>query len=312
MQIQSKINAGVLAPVKIAATCVAALFMASPVWALNSRSWVSSHGSDVNNCTVYYPCLSFQHAYYATALGGEVDAMDPGDYGTLLIGQSITIDGGNMGYIRVPGNGTGIQVNAIPGSVVILRNLSIANLDGPPYNSADFGVLWSTGWSLSIEGVSFNGMLSALQSENAEATHLLVKDVTIENCGSGIVSTSPSMFAVVDHVTMQYVGYGVELILGKATITHSVISYALNAGIQAGFGTSEAGPLINVEDSSILYSAVGLNVTRGTVRIAGDSIHDNTVGLQVAANLGQIVSFGDNRILGNGSGETPSSTVALK
>lgn len=321
-QTRSRINAGVLTPVGIAATCaVAALFMASPAWAANSRSWVSVHGSDLNNCTSVAPCRSFQHAHDATVDGGEVDTMDPGDYGTLNVTKSITIDGGNMGYIQVPINGVGITVNAPAvagdspglGAIVVLRNLSIEDLDGPAFAYYESGILWHSGQSLSIEGVSFKNLEAAIDADAAGPAQLLVKDVTIRYCLlAGVSIESPGTEAVVDHTTIEYVYYGFRFDSGgKATITNSVISYATAAAIQAGNTSSEIGPEINLEDSSILYSAVGLNIIRSTTRIAGNNIHDNTVGMQTL-NIGQIVSFGDNRIMGNASGESPSFTTVLK
>lgn len=137
-----------------AATCaVAALFMTHPAWALNNRSWVVSFGSDNNNCTALFPCRTFQHAHDVTVDGGEVDVLDPGDYGGLLINKSITIDGGNMGYIQtsvafVPA----IIVDAPPTGKVILRRLSIESQ--PQVAGTTGGIAWFTGQALSIEEVS--------------------------------------------------------------------------------------------------------------------------------------------------------------
>src|SRR5438309_11036716 len=78
---------------------VTGLFVTGSAMASNHRSWVSHNGSDKNDCTISKPCLTFQRAHDQTLDGGEVDVLDPGDYGGLTIDHSITIDGGNMAYV---------------------------------------------------------------------------------------------------------------------------------------------------------------------------------------------------------------------
>src|SRR5580704_16738162 len=70
---------------------------ASAGMAGNQRTWVSSTGSDVPGCgaTVTAPCLTFAGAFASTNAGGEIDALNSGDYGAVTITHSITIDGGN-------------------------------------------------------------------------------------------------------------------------------------------------------------------------------------------------------------------------
>ena len=47
----------------------------------STRTWVSSLGSDTNQCTRTAPCLTFAGAIANTIPGGEIDALDPGDSG---------------------------------------------------------------------------------------------------------------------------------------------------------------------------------------------------------------------------------------
>jgi len=303
-----------------AATCaVAALFMAHPAWALNNRSWVVSFGSDNNNCTAFFPCKTFQRAHDVTVDGGEVDVLDAGDYGGLLISKSITIDGGNMGYIQtsvafVPA----IIVDAPPTGKVILRNLSIGSQ--PPVAGNTSGIVWFTGQALSIEGVSIYGVETGITVgppiTDFGAPRLLIKDVTIRNCsvtGIEIIGFAnntgqhpTTTEATMDHVTIENTPTGVYVAEGKANIIHSVFSHASVGGVAT---QTE----INLDDSSVFYSARGVRAlgANAIVRIAGDNIHDNTVALETISG-GQIVSFGNNRIQGNGSGESPTSTTALK
>src|SRR3712207_8357645 len=58
-----------------------------------TRTWVSGVGDDVNPCSRTAPCKTWAGAISKTAAGGEIDALDPGGYGTLTITKSITVDG---------------------------------------------------------------------------------------------------------------------------------------------------------------------------------------------------------------------------
>jgi hypothetical protein len=58
-----------------------------------TRTWVSGVGDDVNPCSRTAPCKTYAGAISKTADGGEIDALDPGGFGTVTIMKSITIDG---------------------------------------------------------------------------------------------------------------------------------------------------------------------------------------------------------------------------
>jgi hypothetical protein len=73
---------------------------AAPVRAQTSRSYVSRNGDDVNNCTQAAPCRTFSAAFAVTAPGGQIEALDPADYGNLTITHSISIVG--TGTVLVP------------------------------------------------------------------------------------------------------------------------------------------------------------------------------------------------------------------
>ena len=77
------------------------------------RTFVSTAGSDSNPCTITQPCRHFQAAVNATAVGGEVDALDAGAYGSFTISQAITIEGQGWSYIAPPTGGNGITINAV-------------------------------------------------------------------------------------------------------------------------------------------------------------------------------------------------------
>src|ERR1044072_9019284 len=62
------------------------------------RTWVSGVGADDNPCSRTAPCKTFAGAYLKTATGGEISVLDPGGYGPVPLGKSLTIDGVEVAF----------------------------------------------------------------------------------------------------------------------------------------------------------------------------------------------------------------------
>jgi len=89
---------------------------------LANRTWVSGVGDDVNPCSRTQPCKTFAGAIAKTVAGGEIDALDPGGYGSVIITKSITIDGsGTLASILASPAGAGITINSIGPTPVTVR-----------------------------------------------------------------------------------------------------------------------------------------------------------------------------------------------
>src|SRR5258707_5392185 len=73
---------------------IAILLGSTLVSAQASRTWVSGVGDDANPCSRTAPCKTFAGAISKTAVGGEIDALDPGGVGAVTITKAITLDGG--------------------------------------------------------------------------------------------------------------------------------------------------------------------------------------------------------------------------
>src|SRR6266571_1549667 len=113
----------------IAGTALVPLLCSAPAHAQASRTWVSGVGDDVNPCSRTAPCKTFAGAISKTAIGGEIDALDPAGYGAVTITKSITIDGCCMASILASGVNA-INVNIAvngndPERRVTIRHLSI-------------------------------------------------------------------------------------------------------------------------------------------------------------------------------------------
>jgi hypothetical protein len=84
----------VMLPLSIPLTLLVFCLLSSTAQAQATRTWVSGVGSDANPCSRTNPCQTFAGAISKTAAGGEIDALDPADYGVVTITKAITIDGG--------------------------------------------------------------------------------------------------------------------------------------------------------------------------------------------------------------------------
>lgn len=283
--------------------------LAQPAIAANFRSWVSGKGLDSNPCTQTLPCRTFQAAHDATLNGGEVNVLDPGDYGPLTINRAITIDGGDMAYIgAVP---IGITINN-QSAIVAIRNLSLVT-NSIGYTKA----IWvSAAQSLSAETVRIRRFTHGISVDDTGSAppRVHVKSVTTHDTGYpiftvGNVATDPNrrISLTVEGLTAYNATSGIAVSGTAANITRSFISTCVNNGVM-GSSASE----INLSDSTIVFANAGIQAGPGVkVRIAGNNIHNNTSALLTGAG-GTIDSFGDNRIAGNGPGQSPHSTIPLQ
>jgi hypothetical protein len=114
------------------------LFIATVVLVLSTavasatpvRTFVSSTGLDANPCSRTSPCRSFNAALLQTSSGGSIIAIDSAGYGTITIGQSVSIiapEGVYAGISAASGNAIAIT-GTTTSDVVVLRGLSIEGL----------------------------------------------------------------------------------------------------------------------------------------------------------------------------------------
>jgi hypothetical protein len=294
-----------------------------------SRTWVSGVGDDLNPCSRTAPCKTWAGAFSKTATNGEIDALDPGGFGTLTITKSITIDGTyGAGFGATLASGTtAFNVNITttandPLRTVRLRNLSINGT----------GLSASVGTRTGINGVrvaSTSAANTIVYVENSiitdfsnrgisfEATSggkLYVTDSTIRNCGaSGVVvlpaSGSTLISATLDNVRL--LGNGSSGLVAdsgsRVSISHSIVDGNLNGVVaEASAGTAE----LNVQNCIINHNTTGVLSGPGSVviRLADNSVQNNATGVNVTS--GTVVTYGNNRINGNTADVTGALTAA--
>ncbi|HKB70053.1 MAG TPA: right-handed parallel beta-helix repeat-containing protein [Thermoanaerobaculia bacterium] len=304
---------------------VAALVLAttSLANAQAARTWVSGVGDDANPCSRTAPCKTFAGAISKTAACGEINTLDPGGFGGVIITKCISIEaeGGTAG-VAVSGT-YGIIINAGAADTVVLRGLDFEGL-----GTGLAGVKIISAGAVHIENCRINNFVgngsytgAAVDASPGSPTtnlKLSIKDTVIrDNRGSSTYavligpSTGTTVNAVLDHVKIEdnYVGLRVED-GGTVTVRDSSISNNLGRGVVAA---SVADPaVLNLVSTSVSGNLYGV-VSRGTlsqVRISHASVFDNdNVGLYEFLG-GKIVSFGNNQVIGNGTDGAPTSKVA--
>ena len=283
-----------------------------------TRTFISGTGSDSNPCSRAQPCLTLSGALTNTASGGEIDVLDATELlstNPLTITKSVSIIGAGA-----RGGVTGELIISPPaGGQVLLKGLDInAN------NQVGVSVTTSVGIALVIEDCTIvNGITGINFTPMGTATsYLTVRNSTISNnkASTGTVagilvqplSTGPSI-VVIDgvHVDSNYLGIW-AFDYANVTVRNSVISQSSWAGIRAQ--STSAAATIFVEHSQSSHNgsygvlAYGANAV---VRISDVTITDNLTGLIVSSS-GQIISFGNNSVDGNGTNGSPTSTIALR
>lgn len=291
------------------------LLPAVPASAQATRTWVSGVGDDANPCSRTAPCKTFAGAISKTATNGEINVLDPGGFGGVTITKAITISAeGVEAGVLVSGT-NGIVINAPSNAVVVLRGLDIEGL-GTGLN----GIRFLAGGALHVENCTINNFAQkGIDFEPSGVSELFVRDTVIRNnqvtvSGGGILVKPGSVGSAtvsIENVQMDNNHIGMRIEGGTfATVVRS----SANGNVTNGFiaaATAVGSATLNLESSEASNNgANGLRVDQAgaVIRISNTVISDNT-GRGLFINGGAIVSFGNNRVAGNGTDGSPTSTV---
>ncbi len=290
-----------LQPVSCIVVVLCVVLSAASARAQATRTWVSGVGDDANPCSRTAPCKTFAGAISKTAVGGEIDALDPGGFGAVNIIKAITIDGrGTLASIVASGV-NGITVNAGATDVVILRGLSLTGV-GTGLSAIQF----NTGAALHVEDCVMNGFTTAainFTPPAATPSMLFVKRVSATNNAGGIIVSQAGQ-AVISKSNFFNDGVGLDVQnTAKATIHDSVFAGNATAGIRTA-----ATAFANMDHGIIAGNLTGVQAN-GLVRLSEVMISHNVTGLAGA----MVTSFGNNRVTaGNGTDGAPNSTIPLQ
>jgi len=302
-----------------------------------TRTWISGVGDDANPCSRTAPCKTFAGAISKTAVGGEIDVLDPGGFGAVTITKSITLDGSGGSIAGMLASGTnGVIINGA-GVVVVLRNLSISGAPGTGIN----GIRFLQGASLTVEKSVISGFQAAgasdvgfgIQFAPSAAAELSITDTTFSGNGNTAGATGGG-------IQIRPTGSGsARVTLENVVSTNNVIGIRADGSASTGGGivvSVSNGVFSNNDHSGVVAIAPGggqsvnmmladstsanNGVVTGasgvradgalsTVRMSGTAITGNGLGVSTA-NGAQLLSYGDNLIDGNTSnGANPAVIV---
>jgi hypothetical protein len=282
---------------------VAALVAATSASAI-PRTWVSSTGGGAA-CTRAAPCATFQAAHDATDANGEINCVDSGVFGGVIITKSITIDCA----------GTAATADAqitimTTGLTVRLRNLII---DGDP----NAGVYFNSNVALFIErctianspaGIFYSPLLGG-------AARMFVSDTTIANTTTTamrVLSNAALTHATIDRTRMQNGGGDGLLVQGLNTDVH--VRNSVITGYD--YGLALLGGSVyraTVDRSSITHNAaagVFAEPDGPEVILGRSTVLSNTRGLE--AHFAKIISYQNNHLTGNVVDGAPTNVLSLR
>lgn len=315
----------------ILAIAVFSIAISSVAQAQATRTWVSGVGDDVNPCSRTAPCKTFAGAISKTFINGEIDALDPGGFGTISILKSITIDGGQgsgFASILASGAAAGVTINLTDNSgndplkTVRLRNLSINGAGASGSNGTRTGIngiriILATG-TVFVENVVVSDFSNrGLTDERTTGGKLHIVDSIFRNNGASGVVVLPSSGSTTIHASLDNVRLEGNVLAGISASNGSRVSMrncVASGNALAGYfseGPSAASEL-NLESCLASNNGTGLSVNAGsTMRLSNVHVSDNTTGV---ANAGTIGTYNNNRIAGNAGGNAhplPGTVVAL-
>ena len=287
-----------------------------------SRTFVSgSTGSDSNTCTRAAPCLTFAVALKNTSAGGEIDVLDPGDFGPVTLTGSITIDGGDgpvAGAGVAPGT-SGITINAGANDAINLRGLAF---NGYGETGAS-GVVFNSGSRLQINHCSFQGFATAgiaftPGTDSATTAQMFVAESTIVGNAGGVlvkptagIAASVTLFQV--HIDQNS---GDGLIAdgtggsGPIQVAMGDSSASFNASNGIAVTSAQASVKVDAIRTTIAANGLaGIQSQGGTasVTVGSSQVRGNATGLQSIGG-GALLSYANNQVTGNGSNGSFTTT----
>ncbi len=279
--------------------------------AADPSTYVSVLGRDVFPCTRRLPCRTFGRALSVVDAGGSVTALDSGRFDEAFIDvrKSVTLAGAPGVRAELSSTNGGIYVNAAPGDVVTLRNLTLVGQDTPPNNA----IIFNGGDALHVEDCLVSAWpTKGILALGARGRLLYVKDSIFRDNYIG-VAIDAAVLGSLDHVRLEHNTFGLSLtVRGRATVRDSVAAGNSDAGFLAsGFGANNVAEL-NLESCMAVGNGTGIRAEgvsggAGVARVSNSIVTDNGTGLMVGS-AGAIESRGNNTVAGNATNVDGSLT----
>jgi hypothetical protein len=288
----------------------------------------ASLGSDANPCTRQSPCLTFSAALGQTNAGGEIDVLDPGDFGPVTITKAVSIayDADSVaGTIPNPGT-SGIVISAGTNDPINLRGLIFDGVNA----SGTSGVVFLSGARLYVENCAFlgfttSGITFSPGAGSATTTQMVVQDTTILNNATGLLIKPTGGIAAnaelrqlrIDHNTgegLRIDGTGGSGAI-KATLADSTASSNASNGIDAVSGPGNASvDVMRIVAAANGSAGIASNQSGGgtaSVTVGSSVLYANAIGIQAAGGA-SLLTYGNNQVTGNASNGSFTGTASLQ
>ena len=274
-----------------------------------TRTWVSGVGDDANPCSRTAPCKTFPGAISKTAVGGEIDCLDPGGFGAVTITKSITINCDQVGGI-LSGPVNAIVINAAGGTVTIRA----VDLQGAGSGINGVNIIAAAAVHLvdmNIYGFTQNGVNSSVGANLS----LTMQNVNISECANGVVLNDNAGFltnADLDRVSVWNTGIGVLAENGTRMQIHNSTIFGNSNGLQQA-NLNGNGSTVTVANTAFTNNGTAIQSVNGaSIGLSGNVI-TGSVGAVFNLNGGTISSTGnDNFVFGNPGGTGLLSTATPK
>jgi hypothetical protein len=246
-----------------------------------TRTWISGVGDDVNPCSRTAPCKTFAGAISKTAVGGEIDCLDPGGFGAVTITKALTFDCNSGASSILSGATNGIVINAGTGDIIVLRNLSISGNGNPlPVGLNGINVIQAKQVVLQNVNIRFFAT-TCMAVSSSSAVSVVADNSSFVNCPTAISAGNNSKF----------------------TINHSLITAAPTAGISQA-GASQ----VLITGSTVSNTGTAfVSVAGSFIGVTGCILTNNN--LVYNTNGGQILTGSDNPAFGNPATGATSGAV---
>ena len=263
---------------------LALLFLIAAVVAQGQapRTFVSSAGSDANDCSRPSPCRNFQRGHDAVTAGGEVVALDSAGYGAVTITKSVTItgEGVHAAATSPSGGGNVVTVNGA-GITVTLRHIQVQS---HPASVSGSGIFAQSFAVLHIESCTVRASSAGLQffpnsADGKSARKLFIKDSIFRNNGGSGISLANavdtgSLTATIERTRIENNAFGGgEFRFAKVTLRDCLASGNAITGILA-----QEGSEVNVESCASTYNGQhGIAAfDGGLIRVSHSTATNNT------------------------------------
>ena len=301
--------------------------MTSAAQAQATRTWVSGVGDDANPCSRTAPCKTWPGAISKTADCGEIDALDPGGFGTVTITKGITLDGGGGEGGQVASIlASGVPAITINNSSVNCPFVVIRNLDINGIKSGTTGISVVSGGQVSLENVDIANFTQwCVDTSGATAAvSIVMYNTNLERCGGGgLRAVNPSAIRVnIEKSTIQRNGtagsctggVGMGLFAGNSLSFINVHNSMISNNSCGGVESNGSSAKISLHECTVSNNqAFGVHATTsGIIQLAETSVtFNNGTGL-LFDGAGQILTWQNNWVGGNSIDGARTGTLTVQ